>query len=354
MKKFISNIIIVFIFYYGIIKSIRCQELNNIPVINIKNMALLSISHKEYAKLLMKSANKLLTPSFFWFANIYSKKFLKKTNNPYLSEIKQISKIMNSDNIYTLNLLYEWGCTSGVSKPNVKDGIQLLRVLDWPLKGLGKYVVIAHKKTPNGDYYNITWPGFVGVINAMAPGRFAAAINRAPTPNHNSLFLGDWIKNRHNLYKSNGLPPAHLLRNVFEKCKTYEEAKEMLCKTHICYPVIFTLSGINEGCVIERTENEFIVHQAPVSIANEWINSKMSGRIRGTSSKKRRKNLEKVLEKDQQISFSWLSDPLLNSKTKLTMIANVKKGILIVQGWENKKPITKIFNLDNFSSKNNS
>jgi hypothetical protein len=33
---------------------------------------------------------------------------------------------------------------------------------------------------PAGEYHNITWPGYVGILTASAPGRFAAAINQAP------------------------------------------------------------------------------------------------------------------------------------------------------------------------------
>ena len=33
---------------------------------------------------------------------------------------------------------------------------------------------------PAGEFFNITWPGFVGALTAMAPWRFAAAINQAP------------------------------------------------------------------------------------------------------------------------------------------------------------------------------
>ena len=31
-----------------------------------------------------------------------------------------------------------------------------------------------------GDFFSVTWPGYVGALTAMAPGRFAASINQAP------------------------------------------------------------------------------------------------------------------------------------------------------------------------------
>jgi hypothetical protein len=33
---------------------------------------------------------------------------------------------------------------------------------------------------PAGEYYSVTWPGYVGTLTALAPDRFAAAINQAP------------------------------------------------------------------------------------------------------------------------------------------------------------------------------
>src|ERR1700675_437794 len=48
------------------------------------------------------------------------------------------------------------------------------------LDGLGRHVEVARMAGPAGEYYSVTWPGFVGVLTAMAPGRFAATINQAP------------------------------------------------------------------------------------------------------------------------------------------------------------------------------
>ncbi len=56
----------------------------------------------------------------------------------------------------------------------------LRRTLDWPFRGLGKCVEIAWQSGPAGEFYNVTWPGPVGVLSAMAPGRFCAVINQAP------------------------------------------------------------------------------------------------------------------------------------------------------------------------------
>ena len=61
------------------------------------------------------------------------------------------------------------------------DGLpRIRRTLDWPFQGLGQAVEMAWQSGPAGDFYNATWPGAVGVLTAMAPGRFCAVINQAP------------------------------------------------------------------------------------------------------------------------------------------------------------------------------
>src|SRR5436305_8649679 len=41
-------------------------------------------------------------------------------------------------------------------------------------------VEVALMSGAAGEFYNVTWPGFVGALTAMAPGRFAASVNQAP------------------------------------------------------------------------------------------------------------------------------------------------------------------------------
>ena len=56
----------------------------------------------------------------------------------------------------------------------------LLRTLDWPFNGLGRHIAVAHMRGAGGDFFSVTWPGYVGALTAMAPGRFAACVNQAP------------------------------------------------------------------------------------------------------------------------------------------------------------------------------
>jgi hypothetical protein len=174
-----------------------------------------------------KAASAVATP----FADKRSHQWLKRNRNPYLSEIETYADILGVRGIYALNVSYEWGCTSGAYRTG--ETVSLLRVLDWPFPELGRQVMVAHQSGKAGDFYNITWPAVSGVFTAMAPGRFAAAINQAPMRRHHKSFAGDWLVNRRLVEASNGLPPAHLLRQAFEQADSYETARNILTKTPI-------------------------------------------------------------------------------------------------------------------------
>lgn len=189
-----------------------------------------------------------------------SHRWLKATHNPYLYEIETFAGVLRTPGVYALNLSYEWGCTSGAYATG--ETVSLLRVLDWPFPAMGKYVMVVRQEGKAGDFYNITWPALSGMFTGMAPGRFSAAINQAPMRRHGFGLPGDWLKNRHLAGKSQGLPPAHVLRQVFEQAANYNEARKMLMETPVAMPVIFILAGAapGQGSVIERLEHSAQVH----------------------------------------------------------------------------------------------
>jgi hypothetical protein len=67
------------------------------------------------------------------------------------------------------------------------------------------------------------------------------------------------------------IPPDHLLRAVFETCKTFAEAKHQLETTPIARPAIYTLVGCDQGerCVIERTQDGFASRGHNTGAAND-------------------------------------------------------------------------------------
>src|SRR6266568_1288393 len=81
-----------------------------------------------------------------------ARRWLTRSHPPYVAEIAAVASALGFPGIWFLNNSYQWCCTA------------LAREVDaapWLARTLA-------------------WPCFVGVLTAVAPGRFAAAINQAP------------------------------------------------------------------------------------------------------------------------------------------------------------------------------
>jgi hypothetical protein len=279
-----------------------------------------------------------------------SRRWLEKSGNPYLTEIRQIAEALPVPGTYTMNICLEWGCTSGVWAGS--EGPLLRRVLDWPFPSLGEYAVVAHMSGKLGDFYNVTWPGFSGILQGMAPGRFAAAINQAPMRQHGAGLFGDWLVGRFKVRWNLALPPSHLLRRVFETARDYAAAKTMLSLTPVAVPAIFVLAGTRSGeaCVIERTEDSYAIREAGggrVCAANHFESSLSETgygwRARPIDSRGRYAKAM-TLTRDAQ-GFSWFTPPIANANSRLAMIANAAASSLLVLGTLGAEPATEVFDL---------
>ena len=275
-----------------------------------------------------------------------ARNWLRKVANPYEPELARMAAFLERPGVYALNSSYEWLCTTGVGL-DPEGGMRMIRVLDWRMSGLGKACVLADQHGAAGRYINATWPGFVGVLTAMAPGRFAAAINQAPMRS----YLGggsrlswpvDWMRGRYRVWRSTALPPVHLLRRVFDECASYAEAKKMLMETPLCIPALFCLAGIEkgDGCVIERTEEACVVRDAPSSIANHWQGMPLNGRPRGHHGCERHDAMQAIVSAGSRDFYPDLPFPIINNTTRLIFVANPARGCLIAQGWEKTGPVT--------------
>lgn len=306
------------------------------------------------AKRMYGILSRALSPIALPLADRRSHAWLKRTNNPYLHEIETVADVLGRSGIYTLNLSYEWGCTSGAWRTG--ETVSMLRVLDWPFPSLGRHVVVALQSGKAGDFYNVTWPGLSGVFTGMAPERFSAAINLAPMRMHGLGFAGDWIKNRFIANKESGLPPAHLLRQVFETAPDYDTAKQMLQLTPVAAPVIFTLAGIKpgQGCIIERLENASEIFELSASqqvCSANHFNSGFSQygkgwRPREIDSPGRHRQGCAIPGHDlAELNFNWLNAPIINTDTRLAVLADATTRRLMVQGFEGITQVTGLFNL---------
>src|SRR5262249_34860089 len=186
-----------------------------------------------------------------------ARRWLLRSRSPYVADIEAIAAALGFPGIWLLNGSYQWGCTALAREDG---GVPwLVRTLDWPFPGLGRHAEVARMRGPAGEFFSVTWPGYVGVLTAMAPRRFAASINQAPLwrrTAHPWLRFYDIAANAVNTWRRiRHIPPDQLLRQAFEECATFEEARRLLETTPIARPVIYTLAGSRAGerCVIERT-----------------------------------------------------------------------------------------------------
>jgi hypothetical protein len=328
-----------------------------IPVVDVREGG--AVRHAEEGR---ERARGLRDACIAWFPGLarplvplldgVARRWLTRSQSPYVEEVRAIASLLGFPGIWFLNGSYQWSCTA---LARGKDGAPwLARTLDWPFPGLGRFAEIAHMRGPAGEFYNVTWPGYVGALTAIAPGRFAAAINQAPLRRRTHdprLRLFDLAANAiATLHHARDIPPDQLLRRVFETAHDYKEARSMLEATPIARPVIYTLAGCRTGevCVIERTENTFNARFGELGAANDWLEStqEWEGRVGASkvftstfeeaaeNSRARREALAHWPGSFERDSFAWVTPPVLNPYTRVAIEMCPARGALRVIGYE--------------------
>jgi hypothetical protein len=326
------------------------RPLAAIPLIDIRTGGPINLldAVPEAAEALRAIGERHYTRLGLRFGDAIGRAWLERTGNPYRQEIAALAARLRAPGGIALNLSYEYACT-GLAGPDPRGaGARLLRVLDWKLPGLGRHVAVARQQGVAGEYYNVTWPGASAVLTAMAPGRFGAAIHQAPMRRHGLTLAGDWLRNRGLFWRSRALPPAHLLRQVFDECPDYSTARRRLSETPIALPAIFILTGIGPGetCIVERLEDRAAIHDGPASWANAWQTTAFGSnwRPRGHDNPGRCAALHARLDQPAQ-GFGWLQPPVLNRDTKLALCMNAATAELTALGIEMERPATLEFSL---------
>lgn len=289
--------------------------------------------------------------SLFPIMDRTSRAWLERNNNPYREEIRAFESTLGIRGVTTLNICFEWGCTSSVVRD--ASGTALRRVLDWAFPALGEHLVVAHQSGQAGEFYNVTWPGMSGIYHALAPGRFAAAINQAPMRLHGKGVALDWAKNRMDVHGRGGLPAAHLLRHVFETAPDYAAAKKLLCESAIAVPAIFILAGLDEGCVIERIEDDYAVRELAgerVCASNHFV-TRLNGSAQGWlprshDSPERLHCAQSLDQSDFATGFRWFKPPIANRTSRVVLNAHPASGALAVMGVNGAAPVTDIFTVE--------
>jgi hypothetical protein len=278
------------------------------------------------------------------------RRWMRRTGSPYADEIEANARALNCSGIWLLHGAYLFGCTALADE--TATGPRLRRTLDWPFPGLGRLVEVVRRESRAGPYLNVTWPGFVGVLTAVAPGRFAASINQAPMRQRTLLWL-DYALNALAGLRSTALPPEHLLRQVFETCMTFEQARRLLETTPVARPALFTLVGCKPGerVVIERDDQSTRTYRQDLVVANDWQERRSGWRPRcpgeGTpveNNRSRRAAL--ALWAGRGADVDWVSGPVLNACTRISVEMLPATGELVVAGWEDSARATEVTRYD--------
>ncbi|WP_442756549.1 hypothetical protein ACNHKD_08050 [Methylocystis sp. JAN1] len=284
--------------------------------------------------------------------------WLKKSASAYRAELEHVVSILGFPGAMTLNMSYLFACTTQAYEG--PDGLpRIRRTLDWPFKGLGEAVEMAWQSGPAGDFYNATWPGAVGVLSAMAPGRFCAVINQAPMLRRTKGALGfavdAAINLRNALASEGGWPPDHLLRYAFETCESFEDAVTLIAREPLVRPTLFTLAGVKRGemALIERTEDEARIYRRPVIVANDWQEPQPRWHARmSQANNDARVALMRTIAPDAP-RFAWVTEPVLNRLTRLAVeMCATGSGDFVARGYEcasllkgSPRPVTADFHL---------
>ena len=278
--------------------------------------------------------------------------WLRRSASPLIGEIDAIARTLGRPGIWLLHGAYAFGCTALAD--DGPDGPVLRRTLDWPFPGLGRLVEVVHQRGPAGDFLNVTWPGFTGVLTAVAPGRFAASINQAPMRRRTTagwLLWLDYALNAVAAFISSGRPPPeHSLRIAFETCATFDEACRFLETTPVARPVLFLVTGCAPGerVLIERDGDDARLYRDRTVVANAWRDRSAGWRPRvcgeGTPVENNRSRVAAMAACTgvHLPDLEWATAPVVNACTRVAVEMCATSGRLIVAGWEANGRVTEV------------
>jgi hypothetical protein len=306
---------------------------------------ILAVARRRYTSLGLKTGDAV------------SRRWLARNATPLGPEIEAVAATIRAPGAHLLNLSYEWGCTCGADATGAPV---MLRVLDWELPGLGETLAVIRQAGPAGEWWHVGWPGLAGAITALAPGRFAVAINQPPLPLTRlgaaarrvgagfGGLIADWVAARPAAWRSRVLPPAHLLRIVADDAPDYAAALQRLRETPVAAAAAFSLVGTRPGeaVVIERTQDRHAVRSAGrVAVANHWEALPDGGAPRWRESVPRQRRMEALLTEGIPPGLDWLRPPLLNPGTRLAAVMRPAEGRLLLAGFDGERRVSELLEL---------
>ena len=185
---------------------------DDLPIIPVIDLGAAPCDHlaalaPDKVQMLAAAGRALTTAPVQAWMDRRSKTWLNRNVTPYKAEIDRVAALPGISGVYALNISTEWACSSMV------HGGRLMRTLDWPLHGMGPSLTVTRHDAAVGAWWQATWPGFVGVLTGMAPGRFAASYNQPPIRRRSGIKPLDWVIERIGVDRRTAIPPTHAARD---------------------------------------------------------------------------------------------------------------------------------------------
>ena len=184
------------------------------------------------------------------------------------AEVASIARIVGRPEIDVLlgSLYYDAfrqliGCTAFAC--DGPDGPIHARNLDWwtedQMLARLTCIVRGYGGRAIGPYQMVSWPGFIGALSGLAPGRFSVTLNAAISSERPTL----------------AAPVVLVLRQALETCSDFGEAMRLLERTPIAADCLLLVTGTRQGemAVIERTSTRAAVRGPEngfVAVTNDY------------------------------------------------------------------------------------
>jgi predicted choloylglycine hydrolase len=265
---------------------------------------------------------------FETYIETYKTLFISKQ---YKEEIECVAKNshFSENQVLITNLYYDalkfvFGCTS-FCITNQTEKLHA-RNLDWWSENniLGAFTkVFDFKENDEIKYSLVSWPGFIGALSGVKPGKFSITLN-AVLSNESPQFA---------------IPITFLIRDVLENAETFDEAIKILSETTIASDCLLMVVGVNldENVVIERTPTTFSIRKPKgnsLIVTNEYLslteNKKTNDTLQLTASG-RHKRVEVLVKSNTPKSTDDYFDILSDNQVKMgitvqQMVFNPKNG----------------------------
>jgi len=177
-------------------------------------------------------------------------------------EIKAAAETIgvNAGSLLLANLAYDLealGCSTFVRDGT--GGPLVARNLDWNWPGellRRTCCVVRVRDALAGPYAIVGWPGFVGALTALAPGRFAMAVNYVQR-------RGAGLPSMLARTALGASPLPWAMRDVLDRARTFDEAVERVGRARLLSAALVTLAGTRPGEAV-------VVERAPCAAALRW------------------------------------------------------------------------------------